>query len=96
MATFAGMLMEFDGTTRSDAIDALTQWILFDKYKLVDPQAALPAHAPRAVKQKSPMATAMAGVMAGLMAAPDDSSNFNSDICNVFSKWKPAKGSERK
>ena len=96
MATFAGMLMEFDGTTRSDAIDALTQWILFDKYKLVDPQATLPAHAPRAVKQKSPMATAMAGVMAGLMAAPDDSSNFNSDICNVFSKWKPAKGSERK
>ena len=95
MATFAGMLKEFDGTTKSDAIDALAQWILYNKNRLLDPQAAGSAPAARPVKQQGPMAAAMAGMMARVMAVPEESSSLQSDIGGVFGKWKPAKGSQR-
>jgi len=95
MATFAGMLKEFDGTTRSDAIDALCQWILFNKNRLADPQATIAALTAKPVKQQGPMAMAMAGMMAGIMTAPDESSNLQTDIANTFNKWKPAKGSQQ-
>lgn len=94
MATFAGMLKEFDGTTRSDAIDALDQWVLFNKNRFVDPFAAKAPPVARQTKEQGPMAMAMAGVLSGIMTAPEQSSNLQTDIENTFSKWKPAKGSQ--
>lgn len=95
MATFAGMLKEFDGTTRADAIDAMCQWILFNKNRFVDPHAAPTAPTAKAVMQEGPMAMAMAGVMKQIMTVPDETSNLQTDIANTYSKWKPAKGSQQ-
>jgi hypothetical protein len=95
MATFSGMLKEFDGTTKADAIDALCQWILFNKNRFVDPFAARTAPTVKAAKEDGPMATAMAGMMQQIMTVPDETSNLQTDIERTYSKWKPAKGSQQ-
>lgn len=91
MAAFAGILLEFDGTTKADAVDALNQWILYNKNRLMDPFAKKGfGEKARPEKQVGPMASAMSGVLSRMMTAPDTSSDLSTDIQRAYSKWAPA------
>jgi len=92
MAMFAGILKDFDGSTRADAVDALTQWILYNKQRLIDPQAAKesPTFGRKAVvEDESSMRFAMSAVLRGIMTKPDENDHM-ADIDRTYSKWKPA------
>ena len=92
MAQFAGILKEFDGTTKADAVDALSQWILYNKARLMDPFAERRGFGldKRDVKSAGPMADAMGAMMRKIMEVPDTNSSLNSDIEQAFGKWRPA------
>ena len=91
MAVLAGLLKEFDGSTRFDGGDAFTQWILTNQYKLQDPFAKKEPVARTAKPQGGPMASAMAGVLSALTHPPHEESSLGSDTNRMFDKYGTAK-----
>jgi len=87
ISRLAAMVLEFDGSTRFDAGDALTQWILYNKNRLADPWAKQETRPAPSASARPPdtMARAMAKTMDRLMNPPEEDSE--DDAGKAFSKY---------
>jgi hypothetical protein len=84
-------LRDFDGTTRFDAGDALTQWILYHKSEFQDPFAAAPRLRQSAQpKNQSPMMAAMAAQLMELTNPEELPGELGADMAAAFGKYKTA------
>ena len=90
MQVLATLLLEFDGTTRFDAGDAVTQWILYNKNRLRDPFARRRVElGPRPV-YRGPFATAFASVMQKMMAPQNEHVTPDDAIRKTYGKYELA------
>lgn len=90
LAVLAGMLIEFDGTTKFDAGDALCQWILFNKSAFRDPFfTAARAPAPPTRPTTDPMAMALGRQLEAMRNPPKPDTSGETDLSRMYSKFSP-------
>jgi len=88
IARLVGMMLEFDGTTRFDAGDALSQWVLSHKSDFQDPFAQAVRMPTTARPQQSEMQAALAKELAEMKTPKREPKTLGDDMGYVFGKFR--------
>jgi hypothetical protein len=83
----AKMMLDFDGTTRFDAGDALTQWILYHRAKLRDPFANLQLGRPEVGPVRGPFASAFYALQQKMLTKKNEYVSPDDAVRRTFGKY---------